>query len=96
MLYIGELKKALVENTGLQTKQQRLLYKGKEKKDSDYLFEYGVKDKSKIILVEDAASWEKRLVELRKNEAVAKACKAVAETQQTVDKLSGHVIPSIQ
>ena len=88
---VGELKKALVQDTGLQPKQQRLLYHGKEKKDATYLSEVGVKNKSKIVLVEDAASWEKRLLELRKNEAKAKACKAVAEAQQVVDKLSGQV-----
>jgi hypothetical protein len=50
-----------------------------------------VKEKSKIVLVEDEASWERRLVELRKNEAMAKACRAISEAQQTVDKLSGQV-----
>lgn len=75
----------------MQPKQQRLLYHGKEKKDTTCLSEVGVKNKSKIVLVEDEASWERRLVELRKNEATVKACKAVSEAQQVVDKFSGKV-----
>lgn len=87
----GDLKKALVQDTGLHTKQQRLLYRGKEKDNADYLHEAGVKDKSKIILVEDPASQEKRLIELRRNEANAKACRAVADVKQEVDKIAGQI-----
>lgn len=87
----GDLKKALVQDTGLQPKQQRLLYKGKEKDNSDYLNEAGVKEKSKIILIEDPASREKRLIDLRRNEAIAKACKAIADIKQEVDKLAGQI-----
>lgn len=87
----GDLKKLLVQVTGLQTEQQRLLYKGKYKSDRDYLSEAGIKDKSKVVLVEDTKGWEKRLVEMRKNDADAKACKAVAEVQQLVDQMSGQI-----
>lgn len=87
----GDLKKLLVQDSGLQSKQQRLLYKGKEKSDRDCLHEAGVKDKSKVVLVEDTTNWEKRLVELRKSDAAAKACKAVAEVQQLVDQISGQI-----
>lgn len=87
----GDLKKLLVQDTGLQPKQQRLLYKGKEKLDRDCLHEVGVKDKSKIVLVEDTTKWEKRLVELRETDAAAKARKVVAEVQQLVDRISGQI-----
>eukprot|EP00250_Pteridium_aquilinum_P010356 c19327_g1_i1 orf=1236-2177(-) len=87
----GDLKKLLVKDTGLQAEQQRLLYKGKDKSDGDCLHEAGVKDKSKIVVVEDTTNWEKRLVELRKNDAAVKACKAVAEVQQLVDQISGQI-----
>ncbi|KAI5059230.1 hypothetical protein GOP47_0025549 [Adiantum capillus-veneris] len=87
----GDLKKLLVQLTGLQPKQQRLMYKGKEKVDRDYLSDAGVKDKSKIVLVEDTKGWEKTLVELRKSDADAKAYKAVAEVQQLVDQISGQI-----
>ena len=88
---VGDLKKALVADTGLQPEQQRLLYKGKEKKDRDSLSEAGLKDKSKLVLVKDETGWEKKLIELRKTEAIANASKAVAEVQVLVDKLSGQV-----
>ncbi|MCO5563878.1 hypothetical protein L7F22_030125 [Adiantum nelumboides] len=87
----GDLKKLLVELTGLQTKQQRLTYKGKPKSDNDYLSEAGIKDKSKLVLVEDTKGWEKTLIELRKSDADAKAYKAVAEVQQLVDQISGQI-----
>jgi hypothetical protein len=87
----GELKKALVADTGLQPEQQRVLYKGKERKDRDALSEAGVKDKSKLVLVEDKVGWEKKLLELRKEEAMVKARKSVAQVQALVDKVSGQV-----
>eukprot|EP00250_Pteridium_aquilinum_P000253 c1027_g1_i1 orf=367-1275(-) len=87
----GDLKKALVPDTRLQPKEQRILYKGKEKNDFDCLGEAGLKDKSKVVLVEDTASSERRLIELRKTEAANKARKAVADVQQLVDKLSGQI-----
>lgn len=87
----GDLKKALVQDTGLQPKQQRLLYKGKVKDNGDYLHDFGVKDKSKIVLIEDPASHDKRLMELRRNQAIAKACRAVADIKQEVDKLAGQI-----
>ncbi|KAH7425236.1 hypothetical protein KP509_11G045700 [Ceratopteris richardii] len=76
----------------MQTKQQRLLYKGKERCDRDYLYEFGVKDKSKIVLVEDTKGWEKRLIEMRKDDADAKACKTVSDVQQIVDQVSGQIV----
>ncbi|MCO5603707.1 hypothetical protein L7F22_057858 [Adiantum nelumboides] len=87
----GDLKKLLVTLTGLQTKQQRLLYNGKDILDRGHLSEAGVKDKSKIVLVEDTKGWEKTLVELRKSDADTKAYKAVAEVQQLVDQISGQI-----
>ncbi|MCO5606270.1 hypothetical protein L7F22_060457 [Adiantum nelumboides] len=87
----GDLKKLLVQDTGLQPLQQRLQFKGKERNDNDTLREVGLKDKSKVVLVEDIVNSEKRLIELRKAEAASKASKAVSEVQQLVDKLSGQV-----
>ena len=90
-MVVGDLKKALVADTGLQPEQQRLLYKGKEKKDRDSLSEAGLKDKSKVVLVEDKVGWEKKLLELRKTEAIANANKSVSQVQLLVDKVSGQV-----
>jgi hypothetical protein len=75
----------------LQPNEQRLLFRGKQKDDSEYLHVSGVKDKAKIILVEDPASRERRVEAMRKQEQVAKACKAVGAVKQEVDKLAGKV-----
>eukprot|EP00250_Pteridium_aquilinum_P023178 c26339_g1_i1 orf=570-1424(-) len=87
----GDLKKALIQGTGLQPQQQRLLYKGKEKDNCVYLHDAGVKNKSKIVLVEDPFSQEKRLLESRRDDAIAKACRAVADIHEEVDKLAEKV-----
>lgn len=51
----------------------------------------GVKDKSKLLLLEDAASKERKLEEIRKHDEVSKASKAVAVVREEVDKLSERV-----
>ncbi|KAH7286723.1 hypothetical protein KP509_32G020000 [Ceratopteris richardii] len=88
---LGDLKKLLVQDTSLQPRQQRLQYKGKERNDNEVLREVGLKDKSKVVLVEDVASSEKRLIELRKAEATMKGSKTVSEVQQLVDRISGQI-----
>lgn len=88
----GDLKKLLVQDTGLQPNEQRLLFRGKQKDDSEWLHVSGVKDKAKIILVEDPASRERRLEEMRKQEQIARACKAIAVVRSEVDKLAGQIL----
>ncbi|KAJ7567202.1 hypothetical protein O6H91_02G136600 [Diphasiastrum complanatum] len=83
----GDLKKLLVQETGLQPQEQRILFRGKEKENGECLHVAGVKDKAKLILVEDPASRERKLEELRNNERIARACKAVAGIKTEVDKL---------
>lgn len=87
----GDLKKALIQGTGLQPQQQRLLYRGKKKDNHVYLQDAGVKNKSKIVLIEDPSSQEKRLMELRRDDGIAKACRAVADIHEEVDKLAEKV-----
>ncbi|CAM6086717.1 unnamed protein product [Calypogeia fissa] len=87
----GDLKKLLVQETSLQPNEMRLLFRGKQKDDSEWLHVAGVKDKAKIILVEDPASRERRLEAMRKQEQVAKACKAVGAVRSEVDKLGGKI-----
>lgn len=93
----GDLKKLLVQETSLQPSEMRLLFRGKQKDDSEWLHVAGVKDKAKIILVEDPASRERRIEAMRKQEQVAKACKAVDVVRSEVDKLAGKVsaVPSL-
>ncbi|KAL2550340.1 BAG family molecular chaperone regulator 2 [Forsythia ovata] len=57
----GELKKMLTGPTGLHHQDQKLYYKDKERDSNAFLDSSGVKDKSKIVLVEDTIGKEKRL-----------------------------------
>ncbi|CAN4079172.1 unnamed protein product [Withania somnifera] len=60
----GELKMILAMVTGLEPKEQRLLYRGKEREDCEYLHMVGVKDKDKVLLFEDPAIKERKLLNL--------------------------------
>ncbi|RCV34204.1 hypothetical protein SEVIR_7G150600v4 [Setaria viridis] len=51
----GELKVVLSMVTGLEPREQRLLFRGKEREDSDHLHMVGVRDKDKVLLLEDPA-----------------------------------------
>ncbi|KAJ4830605.1 hypothetical protein Tsubulata_033891 [Turnera subulata] len=88
----GELKKILVQHTGLQPQEQRLLFTGKEKEDHEYLHMAGVKDLSKVILLEDPASKERKLEEMKRNEGLTKALESIAQVRAEVDKLSEKVV----
>ena len=70
---------------------QRLLFRGKEKDDDECLHIAGVEDTSKIILLEDPASKERKFEEMRKHQDPNKAYEAVANVRAEVDKLSDKV-----
>ncbi|CAO2820142.1 unnamed protein product [Amaranthus hypochondriacus] len=84
----GELKKLLAKETGLEPEDQRLFFRGREKDDGETLLMAGLKDLSKLLLMERPASKERKMEELRKKEEISKACAAVAEVRAEVDKLS--------
>ena len=88
----GDLKKRLVQETGLEPKDQRLLFRGKEIDDQECLQQVGVKDRSKLLLLEEMASKERKLEEARRSDEISKACKAVAEVKAEVDKLLEKVV----
>ncbi|XWS74373.1 hypothetical protein CRYUN_Cryun02cG0209700 [Craigia yunnanensis] len=88
----GDLKRVLAQETGLEPKEQRLLFQGKEKDDEECLHMVGVKDMSKVVLLEDPASKERKLEEMNRNQSVLKACEEVAKVRAEVDKLSEKVI----
>lgn len=46
--------------TNLEPKEQRILYKGKEREDGEHLHMVGVRDKDKVLLLEDPANKEKK------------------------------------
>lgn len=85
----GVIKNALAQKTGLDPQDQRLLFRGKEKEDEEHLHLAGVKDRSKILLLEDPASKERKLEEIEKsNIEIRKASEAVAKVRAEVDQLS--------
>lgn len=87
----GELKKMLSGPTGLHHQDQKLVYKDKERDNKAFLDIAGVKDKSKIVLIEDPISQEKRYLEMRKNAKVEKATKTISEISSEVDRLAKQV-----
>ncbi|KAM5572603.1 BAG family molecular chaperone regulator 1-like [Rosa sericea] len=87
----GELKKMLAGPTKLHHEDQKLIYKNKERDSKEYLDVARVKNGSKIVLVEDIASREKRCLELLRNANSQKSSKALAEINLEVDKLAGQV-----
>ncbi|MQL72318.1 hypothetical protein Taro_004635 [Colocasia esculenta] len=87
----GGLKKLLAGETGLQPAEQRLLYKGKERENGEYLDTCGVKNRSKIVLVEDPASVERRYLERRRMAKVEGVKRAVSDASMEIDKLADQV-----
>ncbi|KAK1321895.1 BAG family molecular chaperone regulator 1 [Acorus calamus] len=87
----GELKKLLSERTGLHPMDQKLLFKDKEKESGAFLDTSGVKDRSKIVLVEDPTAQAKRVIEMRRNAKMERASKSISEVSLEVDKLAGQV-----
>ncbi|KAF6164916.1 hypothetical protein GIB67_017119 [Kingdonia uniflora] len=69
---VGELKRLLSGVTGLDPKGLRLLFRGKEKEDEECLHRAGVKDMSKLILLENPASKDIEIKEMEpKNDGPA-------------------------
>ncbi|XP_028756367.1 BAG family molecular chaperone regulator 3 [Neltuma alba] len=87
----GELKKMLSGPTGLHHEDQKLFFKDKERDSKAFLDITGVKDKSKLVLVEDPISQEKRFLEMRKNAKMEKAAKSISQISLEVDRLAGRV-----
>ncbi|XP_076942191.1 BAG family molecular chaperone regulator 4-like [Bidens hawaiensis] len=84
-----DLKKILARMINLEAKDQRLLFRGKEKADDERLDMAGVKDMSKVILLEDPASKERKLI--GKNNANVQAFDSVMKVRTEVDELSHKV-----
>lgn len=89
--FTGELKKMLVGPTGLHHQDQKLLFKKKERDSKAFLDSCGVKNKSKIVVMEDPISKERRYVEMRKNAKMERASKSISEISLEVDRLAGQV-----
>ncbi|XP_057983179.1 BAG family molecular chaperone regulator 4-like [Malania oleifera] len=87
----GDLKKIIANQIGLDPKDQRLLFRGKEMEDEECLHMVGVKNMSKVLLLENPANKERKLEEMRRNHEISNACKAIADIRAEVDKLSEKV-----
>ncbi|KAK9147733.1 hypothetical protein Scep_006490 [Stephania cephalantha] len=87
----GELKKMLAGPSGVHPQDQKLMFKDKERDSNAYLDVVGVKERSKIVLLEDPTSQERRFLEMRKAAKMEKASKSVSEISLEVDKLAGQV-----
>ncbi|KAL1291851.1 hypothetical protein AAHE18_20G230000 [Arachis hypogaea] len=57
----GELKVILSLMTSLEPREQRLLFRGKERDDNEFLHMVGVRDKDKVLLFEDPAIKDKKM-----------------------------------
>ncbi|KAL5710094.1 hypothetical protein ACHQM5_020701 [Ranunculus cassubicifolius] len=91
----GDLKGLLANVTGLEPKDQRLFFRGNEKADEECLHTVGVKERSKLLLMENIASKERKLEEMKKVEEISKACEPVNKVRIEVDKLAQKVQPVI-
>ncbi|KAF9666479.1 hypothetical protein SADUNF_Sadunf16G0233500 [Salix dunnii] len=87
----GEVKKVLMGETGLQIGEQKIIYRERERGNKEYLDRCGVRDRSKLILMEDPASIERRYIEMRKNARIEAACRAISCVSMEIDKLAEQV-----
>ncbi|XP_008803274.1 BAG family molecular chaperone regulator 1-like isoform X2 [Phoenix dactylifera] len=87
----GELKKLLSSRTGLHPEDQKLIYKDKVRGSKAYLDLSGVKDGSKMVLVEDAAAQARRFLEMRRQAKIEKASNFISQISLDVDKLASEV-----
>ncbi|RRT78971.1 hypothetical protein B296_00008473 [Ensete ventricosum] len=73
---------------GMHPLDQKLIYKDKERDSAAFLDTAGVKDRSKVVLVEDPTAKAKRLLETRKTDKMEKAAKSISAISMEVDKLA--------
>ncbi|XP_047971075.1 BAG family molecular chaperone regulator 3-like [Salvia hispanica] len=66
----GELKILLSILTKLEPHEQRLLFKGKERDDNEHLHMVGVRDKDKVLMLEDPAIKEGKLLGLTRTRII--------------------------
>lgn len=90
-IWAGELKKLLAEPTGLHPEEQKLIYKNKERNSKAYLDVARVQNGSKIVLVEDILSKERRCLEILKNQKFQISSNFLKEINLEVNKLFQEV-----
>lgn len=83
----GDLKSVIAQKTGLKPETHKILFRGKEKDDDDHLQTAGVKDNSKVLLMEDTTSVQ-RSPEQVDTSVTSQGGAAVAEVGTEVDMLT--------
>ena len=73
------MKKLVTAETGLRPSEQRVMFKGRERMNGEFLDGCGVKDRSKLVVTEDPASIERRFVESRRNSKIQAAWRAISD-----------------
>ncbi|KAL6133030.1 hypothetical protein ACLB2K_065267 [Fragaria x ananassa] len=63
----GELKGLVSQKTGLEPEEQKLLFRGKEKEDEEHLDAAGVKDNSRVMLLQEPKRKERSVGEVNEN-----------------------------
>ncbi|KAK2447575.1 hypothetical protein P8452_11858 [Trifolium repens] len=91
MATFGEVKKVMSEETGLKVEEQRVIYRGKERENGEYLDVCGVKDRSKLVLIQDASSIERRFIQMRSNAKIQTANRAINNVSLELDQLTDQV-----
>lgn len=87
----GDLKSFLVQEAGLEPKDQRHLFRGKRMEDR-FLQQVGVKDRSNSLHFEEMATKERKIEGAGKSHEISKPWKAVAEIRTEIDELLEKVI----
>ncbi|RLN25464.1 BAG family molecular chaperone regulator 1-like [Panicum miliaceum] len=80
----GELKKMMSAKMGLHPEDQKLVYKDKERDSKAFLDMAGVRDRSKMVLLEDPAAQAKRLLEQRRIDKAERAAKSMNELTEAL------------
>ena len=87
----GQLRKLVAERAAAHPEDMKVLYKAKERDPKAFLDMAGVKDRSKITVVDDPEARARRLLEELRQGNLQKASKAVAAVAAEVDKLAPKV-----
>ncbi|KAL7204834.1 hypothetical protein ACSBR2_017863 [Camellia fascicularis] len=82
------MKKLLTVESGLELGDQRLIFRGKKREHGEYLDMSEIKDQSKVILIEDPSSRERRIIKMRRNAKIQIVHRQINNIATEVDKLT--------
>lgn len=77
--------------TGLEADEQRVVYRGKERENGEYLDLCGVKEGSKLVVIQDPSSIERRFIQMRINAKIQSANRAINNVSLQLDQLEDQV-----